>query len=226
MKLTVRRIRPCAPGQVLLAVQPKLKTMKTRTVLLIMLLTALAVSCIPSLYPLYEQKDLLVDERLDGIFYSDNDEYWQIELLDPEWERKFSDNWDMYNSGKTYKLVVREDELVQDFALHLLKIGDDHYMDFYPVDFEIPDKLLRHQLIPAHTFVKAEISDEYLVIHFFDNDWLEELFEQKKIKLSHTELNERYLLTAKTNELQKFIGKYANDSTTFFEADTLFRKPV
>ena len=200
--------------------------MKARTVLLILLLTGLVVSCIPSLYPLYEAKDLLLDKQLEGIFASGEDEYWRIELLDLEWEKEFSDDWNRYNSGKTYKLVVREDELVQDFALHLLKLGDDHYLDFYPVDFDIPNKLLKQQLIPAHIFAKVEISEKYLVLHYFNNDWLDELFDQKQIKLSHTELPDRYLLTAKTGELQKFIIKYANDSTTFVEADTLLRKPV
>jgi len=191
-----------------------------------MALTAVAVSCIPSLYPLYQPKDLILDEDMEGVFWSDEDEYWQIELLDPEWEGQFSEDWDRYTSGKTYKLVVREDELVQDFALHLLKLGDDHYLDFYPVNFDIDNKLLQQQLAPAHTFAKAEISDEFLVLHFFDNDWLEELFENKQIKLSHTELSDRYLLTAKTTDLQKFIRKFANDNTTFLEADTLIRKPV
>ncbi len=200
--------------------------MKTKTILLIMALTAIVVSCIPSLYPLYKPKDLILDENLQGIFRSEDDDYWQIELLDLEWEKQFSEDWNKYNSGKTYKLVVREDELVQDFAMHLLKLGDDHYLDFYPVDFEIPNKLLKQQLVPAHIFAKAEITDKYLILHFFDMDWMEELFEKNQIKLSHAELTDRYLLTAKTDELQKFIIKYANDSTTFLDADTLLRKPV
>ena len=108
----------------------------------------------------------------------------------------------------------------------MLKLGDDHYLDFYPVDFEIQNKLLQQQLVPAHTFAKAEFTDKYLILHFFDMDWMEELFEKNQIKLSHAELPDRYLLTAKTDELQKFIIKYANDSTTFLEADTLIRKPV
>jgi hypothetical protein len=33
-------------------------------------------------------------------------------------------------------------------------------------------------------------------------------------------------LTASTEELQKFITKFANDSTTFIEADTLFRQDL
>ena len=57
-------------------------------------------------------------------------------------------------------------------------------------------------------------------------DWLEELIEANRIKISYVELKERYLLTAKTEELQKFITKFANDSTTFIEADTLMRQDL
>ena len=201
--------------------------MRPRTVLLNIALVAILASCIPSLYPLYKPGDLLLNDKLEGIYRSDDDDYWQIEKLDLAWEQKYGDDWNIYQSGYTYKLTVREEDLVQDFALHLLKLGQDYYLDFYPVDFDIPHKFLKEQLIPAHIFAKAEITDQYLVIHFFNNDWLKGLFEGNQIKISHVELSrERWLLTAPTAELQKFILKYANDSTTFWEADTLVKKPV
>lgn len=190
-------------------------------------LAALVISCIPSLYPLYRPGDLLLNNKLEGTFRSDDKDYWEIEKLNPAWENKFSDVWKNYQSGYTYKLTVREKEKVQDFAMHLLKLDGDYYLDFFPVDFEIPNKLLREQLVPAHIFAKAEITDGYLVLHFFDNDWLKGLFQEGKIRISHVELpQERWLLTAKTDELQKFIIKYAKDSTAFIKADTLIKKPV
>lgn len=200
--------------------------MRPKTVLLIIALAALVVSCIPSLYPLYKPGDLLLNDKLEGIFRSDDEDYWEIEKLDLAWEQKFGDGWNAYQSGYTYKLTVREEELVQDFAMHLLQLGGDYYLDFYPVNFDVPHKFLREQLIPAHIFAKAEISDKYLVLHFFNNDWLKGLFEESQIRISHVELPSRWLLTAKTDELQKFIVKYANDSTAFIEADTLLKKPV
>jgi hypothetical protein len=57
-------------------------------------------------------------------------------------------------------------------------------------------------------------------------EWLEELIESNRIKISYFELEERFLLTARTEELQKFITKFANDSTTFIEADTLMRQDL
>ena len=76
---------------------------------------------------------------------------------------------------------------------------------------------------PTHIFAKAEINEEQLILHFFDIGWLDDLIEKNRIKISHVNLEDRVLLTAKTDELQKFILKFANDSTTFIEADTLPR---
>ena len=200
--------------------------MKAKTVLIILVLTGIVVSCIPSLYPLYNLKDLILNPKIEGIFQDEDDSYWQIERINLEWEQKLSSNWDSYTSGKTYKLIVREENRVQDFAMHLLKLGDDFYMDFYPVNFNIPHKLLNQQLLPVHIFAKTEVTNDHLILHFFEYEWLSDLIEDQQIKVSHMELPDRTLLTARTDELQKFIIKYANDSTTFMEADTLLRKPV
>lgn len=197
--------------------------MKIRTILIILGFTVFVISCIPSLYPLYRSKDLLKDDRLNGFYETGEDEYWKIRRLDPEIEKKFPDEWKQYNSGFTYRLTVREDGATADFALHLLKLGEDLYLDFFPVDYQIRHGFLDMHLVPAHIFAKAELTDQALILHFFDMEWLEELIESNRIKISYVELNYRKLLTAKTEELQKFITKFANDSTTFIEADTLMR---
>ena len=81
-------------------------------------------------------------------------------------------------------------------------------------------------LVPAHIFAKAELTDQALILHFFDMECLEELIESKRIRISYVELKDRNLLAARTEELQKFITKFANDSTTFIEADTLMRQEL
>ncbi len=198
--------------------------MKIRTVLFILGLTGIVVSCIPSLYPLYREKDLLTNDQLEGSYVTGDNDCWKIRRLDPEFEKHFPDGWKIYNSGYTYKLTVKEDDEIEDFALHLLRLGEDLYLDFFPVDYDIRHSFLEMHLVPSHIFAKAEITDRYLIIQFFDPDWLEDLIDQNRIKISYVELEDRYLLTAKTDELQKFVTKFANDSTTFIEADTLVRE--
>jgi hypothetical protein len=199
--------------------------MKIRTVLYILGLTGIVVSCIPSLYPLYRDKDLLMDYKLEGLYETGENEYWKIRRLDPDFE-KLSGDWKQYSSGYTYKLSVREEDKLEEFALHLLALGDELYLDFFPVDYDIRHGFLDMHLVPAHIFAKAELTEEALILHFIDIEWLEELIESNRIKISYVELEERYLLTASTEELQKFITKFANDSTTFIEADTLFRQDL
>ena len=65
--------------------------MKPKTFLFIMALAGIIVSCIPSLYPLYREKDLMVNDKLegifgdfDGIFGEDDDDYWEIRRLGPD----------------------------------------------------------------------------------------------------------------------------------------------
>ncbi len=47
--------------------------MKTRTVILIGMLALLAGSCIPSLFPLYTEKDLVTDDRIVGTWATGDD---------------------------------------------------------------------------------------------------------------------------------------------------------
>jgi len=199
--------------------------MKIRSILFILGLTGIVVSCIPSLYPLYRDKDLLIDNKLEGLYETGEDEYWKIRRLDPDFEKLLGD-WRQYNSGYTYKLSVKEDDKLEEFALHLLDLGDDLYLDFFPVNYDIRHGFLDMHLVPAHIFAKAELTDQALILHFFDMEWMEELIESNRIKISYVALEERYLLTARTEELQKFITKFANDSTTFIEADTLLRQDL
>jgi len=72
--------------------------MKIRTVLLILGHAGILVSCIPSLYPLYRVKDLLLDENLEGLYETDDNEYWKIRKFDPDNAQIFPDGWKKYNS--------------------------------------------------------------------------------------------------------------------------------
>ena len=57
-----------------------------------------------------------------------------------------------------------------------------------------------------------------------DNEWLEEMIDEKKVNIAHVRLEDRIILTAPTEELQKFVLKYAEDTDAFPELDELHRK--
>ena len=199
--------------------------MKTRTVILIMLLIAGGVSCIPSLYPLYREKDLLYDGRLAGKFDLDGDR-WEFDSLDLGSPMDQGDWWGRFESGKTYRLTAFDDEEVARFAVHLIRLNSNYYLDFFPVTYHIEHSALDAHLFPAHIFAKLEFQEDDLVVYWFDGEFLVDLIDSNKIRISYEELENTILLTARTDELQNFVKKYGDDPRAYVDAedpDTLYR---
>jgi len=202
--------------------------MKTRTVILIGMLALLAGSCIPSLFPLYTDKDLVVDDRIVGTWGAGEMGTWVIERLDykPSTDL-FSSDWSDSKENSTYKLVVIEtdggDTLETEFVMHLLVLGGQHYLNFYPVDYELEHDFLAWHMVEANNFSKVWITEDSISLGFFDPAYLEELIEKNRIKISHIRHDNGILLTARTRELQKFILKYGDEEDAILEPDVFKR---
>jgi hypothetical protein len=206
--------------------------MKTRTILVILIITLLVVSCIPSLYPLYREKDLIFDSRLLGLFNTDNDmiggDTWEFDSLDWKQENAFSNDWDQFRSGKTYKLIALEGNNKAEFAVHLIKIKNDYYLDFFPVKYDIPHEMLYWHLVPAHIFGKIEFVSDDIVMSWFNSEFLTNMIDSNKVKISYKELENSILLTANTEELQKFVKKFGDNPRAYLDQDpdTMYRIPT
>lgn len=208
--------------------------MKPRTLIILIIMGMLVSSCVlSSLFPLYTEKDLRNDDSLVGKWQVGSYEdkcYWIIDKVDT------SDNdggfpgksgtWSEYNTGKTYRLIAAQDSIKQEFALHLLELDGIRYIDLYPVNVEVSPDFLAWHMVPTHIFGRIEIYENQLIIRFFDQDFFVKLIEQNKIRISHVDLNGRQLITAETDELQKFAKKYADQSQAFQKPDSLPRLPI
>jgi hypothetical protein len=194
----------------------------------------LVSSCVlSSLFPLYTEKDLRTDDGLIGKWQvgEENGEkyYWIIEKLDTVNTGggfMSSSEWSEYNTGKTYRLVAVQDTIEQEFALHLLELDGIRYLDLYPINVEVSPGFLAWHMVPTHIFGRIEIYENQLITRFFDQDFFVKLIEQNKIRISHIDMNGRELVTAETDELQKFAKKYADQSQAFQKPDTLPRLPI
>jgi hypothetical protein len=78
-------------------------------------------------------------------------------------------------------------------------------------------------LAPMHSIAVVEsISENEVKIKWFDETWLEKMFSANKIRIRHEKVMDldlkpdedegMYLLTASTDELQKFIIKYRDEA--------------
>ncbi len=192
------------------------------------MLALLAGSCIPSLFPLYTEKDLVTDDRIIGTWEAGEMGTWVIErlyykpLIDI-----FSSDWSDAKENNTYKLVIIEtdggDTLEAEFVVHMLVLGGQHYLNYYPGDFELDHDFLSWHMVEANNFSKVWITEDSISLAFFDPSYLEELIDENRIKISHIRHDDGILITARTKELQKFVIKYGKEEDAILEPDIMRR---
>jgi len=171
--------------------------------------------CIPSIHPLYTEEDIVFKTELLGS-WKDGDSKWVFaQRGENGYLLKYYEKENYFMDTTTFS----------DFEVTLLKLGKNYYLDFYPGDNDQLDfsSLLISTLLPVHIFAKVDFVDEGVEISFFDRDWLEELLEENRIRIAHEKTPEYFVLTASTDELQKFVIKYSDVEDAFFDPSLLER---
>ncbi len=203
--------------------------MKKNVLIISILFLLFFGSCIPSLFPLYFEKDLITNSDLIGNWNEDGSENtWAFY---PDEDEKSYNLWFLEKDNNNI-----EDGTLGIFETHLFKLGDNYYFDFYPGENKDLEKeintLMSFHLVTAHTFAKVNISKDTIIIQQFDIDYLEDLLENGKIRIKHvrlagdnniTDTNEGVVLTASTRELQEFFIKYSEDEDAFTDPITLIK---
>jgi len=175
-----------------------------RTPSALTLALALVLSaCVPSLNPLYTERDLVFDTALLGV-WAEND--------------NAQNTWAFERSGdKSYKAIYTEKGKTGEFEVHLLRLGDTLFLDFYPEDAGIKEMnrndFYQFHFLPVHTFAKVSLSGSTVGMAFLDPDWLKKLLEKKPGAIRHEKRGEEgIVLTASTKDLQKFVLKHVHEA--------------
>lgn len=114
--------------------------------------------------------------------------------------------------GKTYFLDVFPDAPIDDLETFKQKEKTPG-LSFSEEDENFP---ILANYVATHNFYKVEfVNDKKILIYPFDGERLEDLVAQRKIRIKHESVNDNFVITASTEELQKFIIKYAEDKKTF-----------
>lgn len=117
-----------------------------------------------------------------------------------------------------------KDNKTSEFSVHIIKLAGHYFLDFYLEDF-LDNKeltLADFHIVPVHTFAKLTVKQDTLQINWFDQDWLENLIKENKIRIHHENNGDYILLTAKPAELQKFVTKYVNTEEAFKDGMEVF----
>jgi hypothetical protein len=191
--------------------------MKTKNVIMISLVIFLISGCfVKSLHPFYKENEVIYKSELTGKWEGNDSSTWKIDqgmksagLFKPD----IPDN--------AYLITYTDKKGVAKFIVHLFQLDNRYFLDFYPGEVESTNDLMAIHLVPMHTVARVDLSPGKIVIQWYNEEWLINLFRQNKIRIAHEKVpategkadedNFQVVLTASTDDLQKFMLKYLDD---------------
>lgn len=189
--------------------------MKLKIILLFLSLALIASGClIKSLQPFYKESDVIFDPSILGTWMDHDSVKWNIEQFKTP---------DLLGGSelKNFYLIrfnIEGEENTQ-FNVHLFKLNGQLYADFLPINIKVTE-LTGYHIVPAHSIAKIDLWPDSISLKWFNETWLNSLFDNKIVDIDREIIkgdsdDEGYVLTASTDELQKFIIKYGNDPNAF-----------
>jgi hypothetical protein len=167
----------------------------------------LTTGCVPSLHPLYTEQDLIFEPGLVGTWVWEDGHTWTFRQA----------------AGSAYQLISVESGVATVFNVHLVRLGNTFFLDFFPEEPANMKSFYRDHLIPAHTIAKVGIEGDLLHIAMMGSDWLKERLD---IPCERLEKEEQIVITASTTDLQRFVRKYAEEPLAFGDPETLRREKL
>ena len=204
------------------AVKSQKPGMKKRFLIATAIIGLLMSGClVKSLHPFYTESDIVFRKDILGTYTDQDKGTWSIESKEEK---------GMFGKGKSDKptkfyLLKLIDEKNKTVTLKgcLFKLDNDYYVDFYPESGNNDDSqtdLYNFHVLGVHTVAKVLIAKNELRIKWYSEEWLGNLFKENKIRLAHENTeSDNIVLTASTQELQKFMRKFANDPKAFKKED-------
>ncbi|WP_373552320.1 hypothetical protein [Haliscomenobacter sp.] len=198
-----------------------------KKILFVALFLVFMQSCITSLHPLYTDSTLIAKKELLALWKDKEGMYWRFMKED---------------DSKLYRLRCRSKNMTAVYAAGLVKFGDNYFLDVQMEDGPISDEEVARLKkaegnpdpkvtkggsdqndvgflaynIPGHNFYKLAFKGDNIYVYPFNDDYLEDLFKQRKVRIKHEKVESSLtVLTASTQELQDFFKKYGDDPKLF-----------
>ena len=211
-----------------------------------------ASSCVTTLQPLVTYNTAIADNRLEGGWEQDGEQYivqkvfssdfFKKNQKDLEKSRKENngqlsekDKRDSVLFSKSYLIKYSKDGIQYLLFSSLIKLNGRLFMNFKPVDMTEIDtsnaeiEINLSNRLDSYTIARVQFTNNNIMkLDFIDGGYLHDQIKagHMKIKNETDELYDTFLITASTTELQQFLEKYGNDSRFFNKENsvTLNRK--
>ena len=179
------------------------------------------------------------DKKLEGQWQSKNGE-WKIIPLKDEIrnsylkDKKHSKVKQMEESEQDVKFSKEDIELMEKlkdtyavyynhfnkeatFIATPFKVGNNLFLDFTPFEFESEgmNSLAAQHLIKTHSVCLVEYEDDNtLKFKWLDEDIVKDLIKENNLKIKHEKIGieDEFVLTASSEELYRFLGKFMSSN--------------
>jgi hypothetical protein len=167
---------------------------------------------VTSIYPYYTDKDLVFEPAMVGDWAeagatNASAEYVRIEQT----------------GEKSYRATVFGTDGTNSIEAHLFRLKQQLYLDSFSTNRSL-------DYVPVHQVSKVTQTGPVLETANLNYDWLKKLLEKNPKAIRHMFLRDpgeetggRIVLTAETQELQRFIIKYVNNTNAWQEPSQLKR---
>ena len=203
-----------------------MKPRKSEFALLLTVAMALAVffagcACAASLRPLASPETLTAAPQVEGTWLSKGEaDSTQTITVTRTAEKAYQLSWKEKGADVIYdlSLVQIDKKLFFDAALNHVetKEGGETLYDL--------------GVLPIHFIGRIWVDDESIRLGLLKYEWLEQKVQQGKVKLPyvehHTKDEDLILFTGKAEEVQAFLGQYAEDREAFPDTMKFERAPV
>ncbi len=202
-----------------------MKTLKLKFFILSLVFLLLNSCVVKSLFPFYTNSSIYFEKKFIGTWKDTDNGKWEVllfqEVILKENKKNKpteldDDQFRIYNKYKNgYVVYFEKDSTKSSFLAMPFKINNQLFLDFTPIEDDeiegLKNDLYKMHLIGVHTLAKFDItSKNEMRIKWFSSKKLAQLLNEDKIKIKHEEVGftETTLLTASSEELEKFIKKY------------------
>lgn len=171
-------------------------------------------------HPIFTSKDLVFEPALLGTWRSEKGATLhyrkankaELDQLTPSIREEIE---------KIYMLTsVSDDESVVQYFAFLVKLGNNLYFDYYPVDIDKSGKLndfYKSHYIRMHSISRVSfVNNSSIRISQFEDEFMNKMIREKNIRIRHEVVDDdNYFITASTDELQKYILKYGDSPEAY-----------
>ncbi|CAN5512282.1 hypothetical protein BH10BAC2_BH10BAC2_48460 [soil metagenome] len=192
--------------------------------LLVFLLLLSLNSCLVTLYPIFHERDVEYNDQLIGLWKctdkAKNISFMEFSAITNEKKMELPQGVrEIFDKGYFVSLMNNAGQINTQYFVFLAKIGDNNYLDYYPAEMPAQknvDKIYKEHCIEVHSNYKCDLIDkDHFEMKLFDQDFVDKLISSYKINIRHEIIGKRNLITASTDDLQKFIIQYSNNPNAF-----------